>query len=257
MNKAFSHFAWQHGLIGEFDEQYPSSLMAWDDSPIELKDGDGYFGFVYSGEAMLMQTDSANASPTDDDTEGLDAGHVLRPGMIFASPGNATITPTMPNAKGIIISRKGYKNLFLLAGPIEHEGRLKYIDGCTDSLLVPPIRKGDPCLNLLYFPPGIDQTRHTHPSDRIGLIASGRGLCHYWTEDEPDVEKQVVLLPGMLFRIHTDGHHKFSTPFDEHMRVIAFHPDSDFGPTDEVHPMINRTIVDGVSASLIESIRTK
>ena len=41
------------------------------------------------------------------------------------------------------------------------------------------------------------------------------------------------------------------------MAVIAYHPDSDFGPTHEVHPMINRTIVDGVSARLIEKIRTR
>jgi len=41
------------------------------------------------------------------------------------------------------------------------------------------------------------------------------------------------------------------------MDVIAFHPDSDFGATDIDHPMINRTIVDGVSANQIEEIRTK
>lgn len=41
------------------------------------------------------------------------------------------------------------------------------------------------------------------------------------------------------------------------MDVIAYHPDSDFGPQDEDHPMVNRTIVDGVSASKLEAIRTK
>ena len=41
------------------------------------------------------------------------------------------------------------------------------------------------------------------------------------------------------------------------MDVIAFHPDSDFGPTDIEHPMINRTIVNGVKASELENIRTK
>ena len=38
------------------------------------------------------------------------------------------------------------------------------------------------------------------------------------------------------------------------MIVVAFHPDSDFGPTHEVHPMINRTIVEGVPASQLNSI---
>ena len=41
------------------------------------------------------------------------------------------------------------------------------------------------------------------------------------------------------------------------MNVVAFHPDSDFGATDINHPMINRTIVDGISANSIDSIRTK
>jgi hypothetical protein len=40
------------------------------------------------------------------------------------------------------------------------------------------------------------------------------------------------------------------------MDVIAWHPDSDFGPEDDDHPMVNRTIVDGVSAAKIADIRT-
>ena len=43
---------------------------------------------------------------------------------------------------------------------------------------------------------------------------------------------------------------------NESLRVVAFHPDSDFGPEHDFHPMINKTIVDGTSARLIESIRT-
>lgn len=40
------------------------------------------------------------------------------------------------------------------------------------------------------------------------------------------------------------------------MDVIAYHPDSDTGPTYDDQPMINRTIVDGVSAADIDEIRT-
>ena len=39
------------------------------------------------------------------------------------------------------------------------------------------------------------------------------------------------------------------------MCVIAYHPDSDFGPTDDDHPMVNRTIVDGVPVNQ-SNIRT-
>jgi hypothetical protein len=31
---------------------------------------------------------------------------------------------------------------------------------------------------------------------------------------------------------------------DSHLDVIAYHPDTDFGPTDDNHPMINRTWFD-------------
>lgn len=55
--------------------------------------------------------------------------------------------------------------------------------------------------------------------------------------------------------IPTDGQHSFFTD-DSEMDVIAYHPDSDTGPTHDDHPMINRTIVDGVSAANIQEIRT-
>jgi hypothetical protein len=60
-------------------------------------------------------------------------------------------------------------------------------------------------------------------------------------------------LDGELYAI---GQHAFQT-FDAPMNVIAFHPDSDFGPEDEFHPMINRTIVNGVSANKLKYIMTK
>lgn len=150
-------------------------------------------------------------------------------------------------------------------GAIEKEGRLKYIDGCTDSLLIPPVKLGDPCFNHLHFPKGIDQTPHTHPSHRIGIVAKGNGLCK-------TPFGNIELKEGMIFIIkewdgetfsegldgntYPNGTHSFQT-FEEGMDVIAFHPDSDFGATDVDHPMINRTIVDGVSASKLENIRTK
>lgn len=170
----------------------------------------------------------------------------LTAGFYFSVRAPATLLHT--SAKGILVHRRDYCS-FLHIGVIEHEGRLRYIDGCTDSLLIPPIKRGDPCLNLLYFPPGIDQTMHTHPSERIGMILSGKGICI-----TPDDE--IPLKPGMLFCIHPNGQHKFRTVTSD-MRVLAYHPDSDFGPTDEDHPMINRTMVDGVSAAKIPALHTR
>jgi hypothetical protein len=166
--------------------------------------------------------------------------------MVFSVPGELEISG---NSSGILISRHGYQGFFQIGGPIEQEGRLKYIDGCTDSLLIPPIMLGDPCLNLLYFPPGVNQTPHTHPSMRVGIVASGSGVC-------VTPRSNIPLIPGRAFVIHAEGVHSFSTQ-DGPMRVIAYHPDSDFGPTHQDHPMINRTIIEGRSASALAEIQTR
>jgi quercetin dioxygenase-like cupin family protein len=123
----------------------------------------------------------------------------------------------------------------VLGVPLEQDGRLQYIDGCTDSLLVYAPRLGDPCLNHLHFPVGIDQTFHTHPSIRMGYVARGNGVASF-----PDGDHN--LNTGDIFLLPVDTLHRFRTP-NESMDIIAFHPETDTGPTDEDHPMLNRTII--------------
>lgn len=118
---------------------------------------------------------------------------------------------------------------------LEEAGRLQYIDGCTDSLLIYAPKKGDPCLNHLHFPAGIDQTFHTHPSIRMGYVARGNGVASF-----PDGDH--ALNTGDIFLLPVDELHRFRTP-NESMDIIAFHPETDTGPTDEDHPMLNRTII--------------
>ena len=158
------------------------------------------------------------------------------------------------NGVGILVETIGQKVFNTLGGSIETEGRLKYIDGCTDSLLIPPVMKGMSCLNHLHFPEGIEQTMHTHPTVRCGIVAKGKGLCHTPFGDLPLVPNQpFIILPKDE---RTDGRHCFFTDSSP-MDVIAFHPDSDFGPEHENHPMINRTIVEGTPANQIEEIQTQ
>eukprot|EP00614_Pseudopedinella_elastica_P021342 CAMPEP_0172625958 /NCGR_PEP_ID=MMETSP1068-20121228/146986_1 /TAXON_ID=35684 /ORGANISM="Pseudopedinella elastica, Strain CCMP716" /LENGTH=190 /DNA_ID=CAMNT_0013435411 /DNA_START=217 /DNA_END=790 /DNA_ORIENTATION=- len=142
----------------------------------------------------------------------------------------------------------GAPPLFQLGGPLEPFGRLRYIDGCSDTLLVGPSELGQPCLNHLHFPPGTRQTLHTHPTARVGMVASGRGECVLG-----DGGSALSLVPGAIFEILPGVAHAFRT-LDEGppMTVVAWHPDSDFGPTNDDHPMVNRTIVDGQSASMAE-----
>lgn len=232
--RPFSAYGYDQKARVILDRQFPSYLMPFEtggfDSELLFSPEDTHFGYVHEG-AVWLRTAGGAVLP-------------IGPGMAFSAPG-ALRLEIGPGSKGLVVSREGWRGLPVVAGPLEDTGRLKYIDGCTDSLLIPPVRKGDPCLNLLHFPPGIDQTPHVHPSDRIGLILSGRGLCHMREKVNGEwVASEVDLVPGMVFCIHTNGRHKFSTPYGEPMRVLAYHPESDFGPTDEDHPMINKTLVD-------------
>jgi quercetin dioxygenase-like cupin family protein len=150
--------------------------------------------------------------------------------MYFSVASSATLTTA---GRAIVFTRLGTRGMFMVGGPIEEAGRLRYIDGCTDSLLVPPVVRGDPCLNLLHIPPGTRQTAHTHTSLRVGIIASGTGRC-------VKPEGVTPLARGHAFFIPAHAQHSFFTDEDA-LRVIAWHPDSDTGPSDEDHPMLNRT----------------
>jgi quercetin dioxygenase-like cupin family protein len=55
------------------------------------------------------------------------------------------------------------------------KGNLSYMDGGTNTTAVNPGRLGLPVINYVHFPAGMKQTLHTHPSQRIGLILSGKG----------------------------------------------------------------------------------
>lgn len=156
----------------------------------------------------------------------------LRAGMHFSWPGPLAVC----GGRALLVGVPGYRGSAQLGGPIGPKGRLVYIDGCSDTLLVCPPRLGEPCLNHLHLPAGTDQSAHTHPSVRIGVIARGSGWCR--TGDGA----RVRLEPGLGWVIPTGSLHSFVTD-DEALDVFAWHPDSDFGPTDQDHPMINRTIL--------------
>ncbi len=214
---AFCKFPPSHGRLASLGEPFPAAVQAWNAGPLRFEAEATTFGFVFGGEARLS-VEFGDFS--------------LRPGMFFAVPGQGEISGA---GRGFAIARLGFSGFFQIGGPIEETGRLRYIDGCTDSLLISPVMRGDPCLNLLHIPPNTRQTQHTHPSFRAGIIASGHGRCVTPEEEHP-------LEPGLMFVIRAGGLHSFHTD-GEALRVIAFHPDSDFGPTHEIHPMVNRTII--------------
>ncbi len=155
----------------------------------------------------------------------------LETGGFFGLPGPCEVSTT---GRVMAIERLGYRGVPCV-GRIEARGRLVYIDGCSDTVLCPPARLGDPVLNHLHFPVGTHQSVHIHPSTRLGVVVRGRGTAFGPGWEEP-------LEPGTAFLLLEHERHAFRT-HDESMDVIAFHPDSDWGPTDAAHPMLNRTYV--------------
>jgi len=208
-----------HGLLFDLrDSEYPTQVFGVAQEPLALSQTDTHFGLVTDGEIALMR--------------GPDR-FTLRTGSFFVVPGAADLDGT--SGRCLVISRLRYQGLFQIGGPLEARGRLRYIDGCSDTLLVCPPRLGEPCLNHLHIPPGTHQSAHSHPSERIGVIASGYGTC---VTDSG----RYSLSPGMAWRIPTGSRHCFVTGADP-LDVLAWHPDTDFGPTDENHPMLNRTFL--------------
>lgn len=200
---------------------YPSRLRVVD-GELSLDDpATTYYGYVVRGQARVH-------------TKLFDAA--AHPGTFFCVPG-----PGELRAEGlvVVIERLGYRGLPQL-GSIEAEGRLAYIDGCSDTVLVAPARLGDPVLNFLHFPPGIEQSLHSHPSLRLGVVARGGGEAY--GPSPRGEEWQLPLAPGSVFMLAPHERHAFRTTHGKSsMDVIAYHPDSDWGPTDAAHPMLNRT----------------
>ncbi len=187
--------------------------------------GDGTtFGVVLRGPCRLRATT---------------ADYTLAEGMYFSLPEQGRLE----GGAAWCVTHVGYRGMFQIGGPIEDTGRLRYINGCSDTVLVAPPILGDPCLNLLCIPPGVAQATHTHPSLRCGVVMNGTGVCRAANGDFP-------LKAGLAWLIPADCVHSFHTTEDS-LRIVAYHPDSDCGPSDSDHPMLNRTVIDGVTANRI------
>jgi len=69
------------------------------------------------------------------------------------------------------------------------------------------------------------------------MIARGKGQCI-----TPDTT--IELYEGLIWYLPRNKEHRFTTPYKTTMDVMPYHPDTDFGATDETHPMVNRTWVE-------------
>lgn len=116
-------------------------------------------------------------------------------------------------------------------------GNLSYMDGGTNTTAVNPGRLGLPVINYVHFPAGMKQTLHTHPSQRIGLILSGKG------EIELDDGVMFPIKEGDCWVMERNVLHNFMCNQGEDVTLFVFSPDSGTGPTDEINPLKVRTYV--------------
>ncbi len=205
-------------LLDASNSMYPSVLRGFDHGEESFSlPTSTYFGFVVNGNYELHRQNQHFAT--------------LQTGMYFSATGPFTL-----KGKGemIVIERLGYRGLMQFGGPVEEVGRLCYIDNSNTTMILPPPRMGDPVFNLLVFPPKVIQTPHIHPTVRLGVVYEGEGECIL-----PN-QKPLALKPGIAFLLAEGAVHSFNS-FDKKLKIIAFHPDSDTGPTDASHPMLNRT----------------
>jgi hypothetical protein len=133
-------------------------------APGLLLERDGVAVHGWTGEAAVLGAAGATTfalveQPTEVVIDG-DA-YPLRGGCYAVSPGSVGVR----GGQGLAIVVPGYRGLRQIGGPLEATGRLRYIDGCTDTLLVAPPRRGDPCLSHLHIPAGTRRTLHRHVLD--------------------------------------------------------------------------------------------
>lgn len=208
-------------------DAYPTAMHAISGigSNLEITIVAAVYGYVHGGTATVTSKSGV---------------HHLNDSGCFVVGRGSLIEVTSKDTTVVLFFRYGYNPLEMFSAR-EAVGRLSYIDGCSDTVLIPPPRAGDACLNHLHFPVGILQTQHIHPTIRLGLVVSGHGRAYC---DDPNNTWEIGLYPGVAFMLTPQERHSFRTDLDsDTMDIIAFHPDSNTGPTDDNHPMINRTYI--------------
>ncbi|WP_281886251.1 hypothetical protein [Paenibacillus sp. YYML68] len=211
----------QHGLVFDCSKgMYPSRVSGYvGNSTMRIgSDVTTLYGYVYES-GLIIKVGGQVWGP-------------LQNGYYFSVVGECELSG---NGKAVFFERVGFRGQQCIGGPTEERGRVSYIDGCSDSILIYPPRMGDPCLNLLWFPKNIRQSMHIHPTVRLGLVIKGEGRCI-------TPEGELPLKEGNIFYLAEMGQHCFYTD-DSQMAIVAYHPDSDWGPTDTNHPMLNRTFI--------------
>lgn len=102
---------------------------------------------------------------------------------------------------------------------IQTYSNLPYVNGCSTHQIFPPIRQGDPTLQLLYMPPNTsEQAHHIHSTVRCVYVLEGKG----WSVQGMKDIIEEPLNPGDVLVLDKMTPHHFRTE-ESHLVVIPFH----------------------------------
>jgi uncharacterized RmlC-like cupin family protein len=136
---------------------------------------------------------------------------------------------------GVCVVIRGYQ-CETKTSRFESVSNLPYVNGCSSHQVFPPIRIGDPTMQLLYLPPNTkEQIHHIHSTTRVVYVKDGRGYSIQGMKGE----KKIELNKGDIIILDKMTPHHFKTIEDE-LIVIPIHI---FSSTDSEynHPMRNGT----------------
>ena len=115
---------------------------------------------------------------------------------------------------------------------------LPYINGCSTESLLPPVRLGDPTMQLLYMPAGSsEQEEHIHSTVRVVYILDGSGIC---VHELGKNQKEIRIKKGNVLILEKMCPHHFVTE-EEPLLCSPLHIWSSVGAVEQNHPMFNGT----------------
>ena len=115
---------------------------------------------------------------------------------------------------------------------------LPYINGCSTESLLPPVRPGDPTMQLLHMPSGSsEQEEHIHSTVRVVYILDGSGICIHGLGA---VQEGISITKGDVLILEKMCPHHFVTE-KESLLCSPLHIYSSVGAMEKNHPMFNGT----------------
>ena len=193
----------------------PEDKMAHESTSLE-----GYSYKAYNGKGTVT-------------VENGDSAWGLKDGIAFTTAG-----PKEIEYDGFCVVIRGYR-CDDKTSTMKMVTSLPYVNGCSSHQVFPPVRAGDPTMQLLLIPKGTaEQKHHIHTTTRVVYVLSGSG---YSINGQPGSDlTKVALNEGDVLTFDKMTPHHFEA-LEEDLMVVPVHIFSSMGGAEFNHPMFNGT----------------